>query len=84
MNNYPYAALEAKNYGIPVISCSKGDIRKIIKNNKDGYICKRDTDDFINKIKIAIKRYSILTKNTLETRKKFELNKSMKKFWVKY
>lgn len=84
VNNYPYAALEAKNYGIPVISCSKGDIRKIIKNNKDGYICKRDTEDFINKIKIAIKRYSILTKNTLETRKKFELNKSMKKFWVKY
>lgn len=84
VNNYPYAALEAKNYGIPVISCSKGDIRKIIKNTKDGYICNNNTQDFIKKIKLTIKRYSMLTKNTLKTRKNFELNKSMKKFWMGY
>ena len=29
-NNFPYVALEAKSFGIPVISCSKGDINKII------------------------------------------------------
>ena len=38
INNFPYVALEAKSYGIPVISCSKGDIKEIIKNNKDGYL----------------------------------------------
>ena len=33
-----YVALEAKNYGIPVVSCSKGDIKKIVINNVDGYL----------------------------------------------
>lgn len=84
INNYPYAALEAKNWGIPVISCSKGDIRKIIKNNIDGYICKNNKEDFIKKIRLTKKRYFTLTRNTLNTRKNFEFNKLMNKFWIKY
>ena len=38
LNNFPYVALEAKSYGIPVVSCSKGDIKKIVYNNFDGFL----------------------------------------------
>ena len=52
INNFPYVALEAKNYGIPVVSCSKGDIKKIVINNVDGYLNQTNsTKKMVNLIK---------------------------------
>ena len=82
VNNFPYVALEAKSYGIPVISCSKGDIKKIIKNNFDGYISYTESTKviiyLINKI---LKDYSKFSINSIKRSKLFEINKACKKFW---
>ena len=82
INNFPYVALEAKSYGIPVISCSKGDIKEIIKNNKDGYLKYTDsTGDMIKLIYKVIDKYEFFSKNCLIRSKYFELNSSCSKFW---
>ena len=82
VNNFPYVALEAKSYGIPVISSSKGDIKKIIKNDFDGYIHYTNSSkviiDLINRIS---KKYSKFSKNSVQRSKLFEINKACKKFW---
>ena len=82
INNYPYVALESKSYGIPVLSCSKGDISKIIKNNIDGYLLKTNSRskmiDYIKKIR---DNYFEFSKNSIKRSKKYELNLSCKKFW---
>ena len=82
INNFPYVALEAKSYGIPVVSCSKGDIKKIVINNVDGYL------DYTNSVKKIIylikkvkKNYNKFSKNSLARSKNFELINSCKKFW---
>ena len=38
IENCPLSVLEAKSYGIPTITISKGGIKEIIKNYKDGII----------------------------------------------
>ena len=82
VNNFPYVALEAKSYGLPVISCSKGDIKHIIKNNNDGYLTlKRDTDVICKLILKAVKNYKVLNNNALKNVKQFEVQKSCKKIW---
>ena len=82
VNNFPYVALEAKSFGIPVISCSKGDIKKIIKNNFDGYISYTDsTKDIIYLINKILKNYSKFSQNSVERSKLFEIKKACKKFW---
>tara|TARA_B100000686_G_C16756924_1_gene956135 strand:+ start:276 stop:1316 length:1041 start_codon:yes stop_codon:yes gene_type:complete len=82
INNYPYVALESKSYGIPVISVSKGDIKKIIKNKKDGIIkYTESTREIINIINKVIVNYERFSKNALINVKKFDLNFSCKNFW---
>ncbi len=82
INNFPYVALEAKSFGIPVISCSKGDIKKIIKNNYDGYIrYTESTKIFINLINRIFKRYNKFSQNSINRSKFFEVNRACKKFW---
>ena len=82
VNNFPYVALEAKSYGIPVISCSKGDIKKIIKNNYDGYISiTNSTKIIINQINRILENYSIFSMNSVRRSKLFEINNACKKFW---
>jgi len=82
INNFPYVALEAKSYGIPVISCSKGDIKKIIKNNFDGYIIYTNSSKkIINLIKKILKNYSKFSLNSIQRSKLFEINVACKKFW---
>ena len=84
VNNFPYAALEAKSHGIPVITCSKGDIKKIIKNKHDGLIdYSRSSNQMIKHIDRIIKNYSSYSKNSLKNPKKFDVNLSCKKFWYK-
>ena len=67
-NNFPYVAMEAKSFGIPVLSCSKGDISKIIKNNIDGHIVSTNSVhimiNLLNKIiKIIINIQKILLRD---------------------
>ncbi len=82
INNFPYVALEAKSYGIPVISCSKGDIKKIIKNNFDGFInYTNSSKTIINLINRISKKYSKFSKNSFLRSKLFEIDSSCKKFW---
>jgi len=84
INNFPYVALEAKSYGIPVISCSKGDIKRIIKNNFDGYInYTNSSKKIINFIKKIKKNYSKFSRNSIQRSKLFEINMACKKFWKK-
>ena len=82
INNFPYVALEAKSYGIPIVSCSKGDIKKIVINNVDGCI------DYTNSVKKIVnliikvkKNYDKFSKNSLARSKNYELVNSCKKFW---
>ena len=81
-NNFPYVALEAKSYGIPVISCSRGDIKKIIKSNFDGFINHTNSSKtIINLINLISKKYSKFSKNSFLRSKLFEINSACKKFW---
>ena len=83
INNFPYVALEAKSYGIPVISISKGDIRKIIRNNIDGYVIyTKSTKKIINLIRKISKNYLEFSNNSIQRSKLFELNNACKKFWT--
>ncbi len=82
INNFPYVALEAKSYGIPVISSSKGDIKKIVKNNVDGFISETNSiNKMITLIEKTIKNYNPLSKNAIKRSKKFDIKESCKKFW---
>ncbi len=80
--NYPYAALEAKSFGIPVISCSTGDISKIVKHNFDGLVKHTDSStEMINLIDKALNNYNFFSKNSIKRSKKFNINNSCNKFW---
>ena len=65
-----------------MISCSKGDVKKIIKNNYDGFIIYTNSSkkiiNLIKKISKTIQNFHV----TLFMRSKlFELNVACKKFW---
>ena len=82
LNNFPYVALEAKSNGIPVVSCSKGDIKKIVINNVGGYLVyTNSTKKMVDLLKKIKKNYKKFSKNSLLRSKYFDLNKSCKKFW---
>ena len=81
-NNFPYVALESNSYGIPVITAAQGDIRKIVKNGYNGYIFKKRTlKNFNIYLKKTIKNYKELSKNSLITANKFDINMSCNKLW---
>lgn len=82
VNNFPYVALEAKSNGIPVITCSKGDIKKIIKHNNDGLINYTKSSEIMSKlINIVLEKYSFFSNNALKRSKMFDVNKSCRDFW---
>ncbi len=82
LNNFPYAALESNSYGIPVITAAKGDIRRIIQNNFNGYIFDIRTKENYNKhLKKTVKNYKKLSKNSFINAKKFDSQKSCYKIW---
>tara|TARA_Y100000590_G_scaffold252145_1_gene283126 strand:- start:2351 stop:3403 length:1053 start_codon:yes stop_codon:yes gene_type:complete len=82
VNNFAYVALEAKSHGIPVISCSKGDIKKIIKNNYDGIIkYTKSPKKMVNLINIILRNYKSFSKNSIKRSKKFEVNFACEKLW---
>ena len=82
INNFPYVALEAKSYGIPIVSCSKGDIKKIITNSFDGYLdYTNSVNKMINFLEKIKKNYKKFSRNSLSSSRNFELSNSCKKFW---
>ena len=82
LNNFPYVALESNSYGIPVITAAKGDIRKIVKNNLNGYILNnRTVENFNFYIQKTIKNYEYLSSNAIINTKKFDIKKSCEKIW---
>ena len=82
LQNFPYVALEAKSCGIPVISCSKGDIKKIIFNNKDGFLFDSfDLEKMSKKILFIKKNYKFFSKNAKKYSKRFDEKKSLNKIW---
>ena len=82
LNNFPYVALEAKCAGIPVISSSKGDIKKIINNKNDGFLLKKfDLKNFKKKINLIINRYAYFSKNAKKNSQEFDEKISLRKIW---
>lgn len=77
INNFPYVALESNSYGIPVITASQGDVRRIIKNNLNGYIFDLRTKESYNKhLMNTLINYERLSKNSFINAKKFSSKKS--------
>jgi len=82
VNNFPYAALEAKSFGIPVISCSEGDISRIIRNNQDGFLLKdSNINVIINHLLKVSNRYKYFRKSSLKNVKNFNVNLACTKLW---
>jgi len=77
-----YVALEAKSYGIPSITCSKGGIREIIKNGHDG-ICLDSSEPqiILNALIECKENYSKFSSNAFKLSKKFDENKKLNQFW---
>ena len=84
---FPMVLLEAKNYGLPVVSF---DIltgpREIIKDKKDGFLVPfGDIDGFVQKLDILMKDYNLrkeFQKNAREDIKNYYPEKVIKK-WLK-
>lgn len=82
INNFPYTALEAKSFGIPVLTCSKGDIKKIIRHMNDGIIIKSNNKSILKaKLDIIIQKYKFFSYNALKNRHNYNLSASFKNFW---
>ena len=81
-NNFPYVAIEAKSYGIPVVTCSRGDISKIIKHKYDGIITSLvQKESIIQSLNEVINKYEFYSNNAINNSRKFDLNTSCKKIW---
>ena len=67
--------MEAKSYGIPTITISKGGIKEIIQNNKDGFILDKNTsyDKIEGKLIKILNNYKFYSKNCLKTQKNLML-----------
>lgn len=73
IENCPFTVLEAKSYGIPTLSISKGGTCEIVKNNINGIVLKKNTDfktikNSLFKIKKNIKKFR---KNCIKDRYNF-------------
>ncbi len=76
IENCPLSVLEAKSYGIPTITISKGGIKEIIKNYKDGIIL--DQNISIKKIEKnlinILHKLNFYRKNCIKNSKNFSIN----------
>lgn len=73
IENCPFTVLEAKSYGIPTLSISKGGIKEIIKNNLDGIALNNNKENKIKKSLLKIKKdYYYFNKKCLSERKKYD------------
>ena len=73
IENCPFTVLEAKSYGIPTLCVSRGGVKEILKNNKDGIILK-DNNNY-EKIKVTLlymkKHIKKFNNNCIKNRVKF-------------
>ena len=73
VENCPFSVLEAKSYGIPTLSISKGGIKEIVSNNKDGIVLKNKNLNKIKKSLFKIKNnIKYFNKNCIIERDKFD------------
>ena len=85
VENCPFSVLEAKSYGIPTLSISKGGVKEIIENYKDGIILEENiNDEKIKKNLLLIKKnfykYRInCIKNRIKFDEKVNFSKLLKK-----
>ena len=82
INNFPYAALEAIAHSKPVVTCSKGDINLIIKNNFNGFILENNNLELFKKsINNIIKNYASFDQKDYKSSLKFNKEYSCEKIW---
>jgi glycosyltransferase involved in cell wall biosynthesis len=76
IENCPFNVLEAKSYGIPTVTTSKGGIKEIISNNKDGFIINNYNSEkiIINKFYHIWKNYNYFKINALNNSKNYSLD----------
>lgn len=78
-----YVALEAKIYGIPTVTCSKGGITEVVRNNYDGLITKeKDKNMLLNLLVKCKKNYKKFSNNAFLNSNEFDEKKSLNKFWI--
>jgi glycosyltransferase involved in cell wall biosynthesis len=83
IENCPFTVLESKSYSIPTLSISKGGIREIIKNKKDGILLNNETSiENIEKNIMYIKNnYNFFSKNCYNNSKRFNIKFLEKKIF---
>jgi glycosyltransferase involved in cell wall biosynthesis len=86
IENCPFTVLESKSYSIPTLSISKGGIREIIKNKKDGILLNNETSiENIEKNIMYIKNnYNFFSKNCYNNSKSFNIKFLEKKIFKSF
>jgi glycosyltransferase involved in cell wall biosynthesis len=84
VENCPFTVLESKSYSIPTLSISKGGIREIIKNKKDGILLNNETSikNIEKNIMYIKKNYKFFSKNCYNNSKKFDIKFLEKKIFM--
>ena len=84
IENCPFTVLESKSYSIPTLSISKGGIREIIKNKKDGILLNNETsiENIEKNITYIKKNYKFFSKNCYNNSKKFDVKFLEKKIFM--
>lgn len=80
IETFSYVAIEAKNYGIPIITCSNGGIKEVVQN--DGIICKNNKFALKAALKKVHDNYNFFSKNAIKNKINYNLNKSMSRYWA--
>jgi glycosyltransferase involved in cell wall biosynthesis len=81
IENCPFTVLESKSYSIPTLSLSKGGIKEIIKNRKDGILLgsKASIKNIEKNIMYIKKNYNFFSKNCYNNSKIFDIKVLEKK-----
>lgn len=82
IENCPYAVLEAKSYGVPVVAPSVGGIPEIVEDGYDGILAKtRTVGDLTAALIDASRLYPQLSQGCIEGRERYEARELCRKTW---